>query len=330
MASVPVAKFGGFAADIEGCAGLLGSHQSERALLEHGVTGAGLHEASGIVELSEERGAAVESIEGHSLSIGHPFDMEGKLFVRAVAPVGVVLEIPLLNAGGDGIVTSPEPTSMLSGAGVLSGFLERSKRVGEDHIGRERACEAVALLIDVFCDGTDGGPVLGSGAEASADGDMPGVSGLKVVAAAAVVILVVRHGPDDSELVGDHRGAGEVLGDEEVGSAAGDRLERPANLVGSLGLHVEGFELAGSAEEEQEDDGLGLRTDFGELSFSGLGFGGLGFGGEESRERESEESRSPRLEDLAARNSIAGGSRRSLNREHEDVLSGNEIVTTGT
>jgi len=126
MASVLVAEFGGFAADIESGAGLLGSHQSERALLEHGVAGAGLHEASGIVELPKERGAAIESIEGHACSIGHAFDLEGQLFVRAVAPVGVVLEIPFLKAGGDGIVTSPEPTSMLSGAGVLSGFLERA------------------------------------------------------------------------------------------------------------------------------------------------------------------------------------------------------------
>lgn len=43
---------------------------------------------------------------------------------------------------------------------------------------------------------------------------------------------------------------------------------------------------------------------------SAAGFGGLGFGGEEFAE-ESEETCSPRLEDLA-RNSIAGGSRRSL------------------
>lgn len=179
------------------------------------------------------------------------------------------------------------------------------------------------MLINVFRDGTDGGPVLGSGAEASADGDMPGVSGLKVVSAAAVVVLVVGHGPDDSELVGDQGGAGEMLGDEEVGSAAGDRLERPANLVGSLGFHVEGFELAGSAEEEQEDHGLGPGLEARRSRFCDAGFGG-----EESRERESAETRSPRLEDPAARNSITGGSRRSLNREHEDVLSGNEIVTT--
>lgn len=68
------------------------------------------------------------------------------------------------------------------------------------------------------------GQSLGVGLKPPADGDMPRVSGLKVVSAAAVVILVVRHGPDDSELVGDHGGAGRCSEMRRSGSAAGDRL----------------------------------------------------------------------------------------------------------
>ena len=76
---------------------------------------------------------------------------------------------------------------------------------------------------------------------------------LNVMPAPTVVVPGVRHRADDAELVGDRGRAGKMLANPQPGRAAVDRTEGAADRVRGLRLHIKCFELARSAEKEQED-----------------------------------------------------------------------------
>ena len=104
-------------------------------------------------------------------------------------------------------------------------------------------------------------------------------------------------GADERELVGDLRVAGEDFGDVEI-ALGGDGLERPANLAGRVGLHVEEVELAGRAKVEDHDDRLLVRV--GADLPGGLGGRVIGHG-------EAERAEGADLEEVAARDAVARG-----------------------
>ena len=64
--------------------------------------------------------------------------------------------------------------------------------------------------------------------------------------------LVVNRA-QDRVAVGRLGHEGEVLADFDAGHVGLDRPERPAHVVGGVGLEVPGVELAGAADEEEED-----------------------------------------------------------------------------
>ena len=102
---------------------------------------------------------------------------------------------------------------------------------------------------------------------------------------------------DEGELVGDLRVAGKNLGELEI-ALGRDGRERPANLAGRVGLHVEEVELAGRAEVEDHDDRL-LVAAARDLT--------CGLRGGVVRHREAERAERADLEEIAARRAVAGG-----------------------
>ena len=107
----------------------------------------------------------------------------------------------------------------------------------------------------------------------------------------------VINGADERELIGDLRVAWENLGELKV-TLGGNRLERPANLAGRVGLHVEEVELAGRAEVEDHDDRL-LVAAARDLT--------CGLRGGVVRHGEAERAERADLEEIAARRAVAGG-----------------------
>ena len=77
----------------------------------------------------------------------------------------------------------------------------------------------------------------------------------------------VIDGADQRHLVHHRRQPGEDLGDLDARHLGRDRPERPADLLGRIGLHVPGVELRRAADQEQQDavevairrDGPGIR-----------------------------------------------------------------------
>src|SRR5688500_15696751 len=82
------------------------------------------------------------------------------------------------------------------------------------------------------------------------------MAGLNVMPGSTVIIVAVRHRADDAKLVAGGRQARKLIADQQARRFAGGRLEGAADLFGRIRLEVEGLELARSAEEGQENDGL--------------------------------------------------------------------------
>ena len=70
---------------------------------------------------------------------GQALDLEGQLLVAAVAPVGVVLEVLLVDHGRQRVVPPAQPAGILAGAEILAGLLQPAQRVGHDGIARQVA-----------------------------------------------------------------------------------------------------------------------------------------------------------------------------------------------
>ena len=97
---------------------------------------------------------------------------------------------------------------------------------------------------------------------------------------------------DDGVLVGQTRHAWEVLADPDAGDVGLNGPERAANVVGRVRLEVPGVDLAGAADEEEEDathiaGGIGVRRRGGERQAGRSGRQGAGMEEVASRQTRS-------------------------------------------
>ena len=88
-----------------------------------------------------------------------------------------------------------------------------------------------------------------------------GAAGHHVVVAGAVIVLVVANRADDRQLVADGRQPRHVLGEEDSGDLRVDRLELAANFGRSVGLGIEGFEVARPAVQPESGCSSSWRLD---------------------------------------------------------------------
>ena len=65
--------------------------------------------------------------------------------------------------------------------------------------------------------------------------------------------VVVRHRPDDRQLLGLFRKVGKVFTDPNAGSGRGDGGKFAADIVGGVGLWVPGVKLAGASPLKDND-----------------------------------------------------------------------------
>jgi hypothetical protein len=73
-----------------------------------------------------------------------------------------------------------------------------------------------------------------------------------------VVDIVVRHRPDDGQLVGPLGKQWKMLTDADIGHLGRDRLKRPAHLGRSIRFQIPGILLGGPTPHEEQNAGLGL------------------------------------------------------------------------
>ena len=84
---------------------------------------------------------------------------------------------------------------------------------------------------------------------------------LQEVSAVVIVFWVIDR-PDNGEFVGPLSDPRQVLADPHFGCFSRDVFEGPTNVAGGIGFHVERFQLAWSAIQENEDDTLGTSGEF--------------------------------------------------------------------
>ena len=216
------------------------------------------------VERFEERGPATDPGDVVGGDRIEPLDTAAELAVGAITPVGVVGGIPPVDPRRERIDRRSQPAAVFPRADILAVLLEPAEAVGNDGIRGQIAQGALGAqrapgtpLLEVLHHRANRRPVLRRGTEATADGDLPAFARLDVVAAAAVVVEIVRHRADDTVAVGDFCQLREVLADPQAWRPAADRAHWPADVGRRVRLHVEGFVLARAAEEEQEDHRLG-------------------------------------------------------------------------
>ena len=145
---------------------------------------------------------------------------------------------------------------------ALAEFPGERRITGHRHIGGERAAEAEL----VGGDGPDGRVVAERRAEPA---------GQHPVGGRLVVVVVVRPGPHERDLVHRLRQERQLLAELQAGDARADGLVVAADLGRGVRLRVEAVVVRQPAAEEDEDDGLGPRA----LSLLGAGLG-LEHGGE--------------------------------------------------
>src|SRR5947209_74412 len=95
------------------------------------------------------------------------------------------------------------------------------------------------------------------------------MAGLDVMTGVMIVVSM-RHRANDAEVIREPSQLRQVLADAQGRGPRSDRPERPADAARRFRLHVERFELAGSAEEIQEDHGLRPRSSMSHASTTGL------------------------------------------------------------
>ena len=140
----------------------------------------------------------------------------------------------------------------------MTAFLQFAQPVRHHGIAGEFTIEAArGLLVEIFHDRADGGPIFGSGEKTTADRDVPLSSCLNVMSAPAVIVEIMSHGSNDTELVRDIGQFGQVFTDQQPWCAATDGEKRPSDFGGSIRFEVEGLVLARTAEQKQKDDRLG-------------------------------------------------------------------------
>lgn len=280
----------GFVADLEGVAQGLGIEQGkglvvvgvetarDRSVFEQsGLAVDELHHlASGGESGGINAGGQAEFREGEVGGIGIASDEER--IVLFAEETGVL-------AGGDGAVADDMGKGDGSGefgSGGRGEFVDEGTVGGEEFLG--------ILEPDVV----EGWSVTSEG----------------VVGGGIVVPHGVMDGSDETNLVHDPGHAGETFIDPQAGDIRWDGFVETADAFGGIGFHVEGFELAGAAPLEEEDDGAGAGSDATE---GGLG-GDLAM--EESGQGEAEHAETPDAEcgapvedmtDLIARGLAWGG-----------------------
>ena len=92
-----------------------------------------------VVELSQQRDAAIHPVQPQPRGGCEPFDLKCELIITAIAPVRIVLEVLLVDHGRERVVAPAQPAGVLAGTKVLSGFLEPPQRVGHDGVAGKAA-----------------------------------------------------------------------------------------------------------------------------------------------------------------------------------------------
>ena len=171
----------------------------------------------------------------------------------------------------------------------------------------------IGLMVEIFHHRSIGGPIDGGRVDASRSAicRRHGVAGLNNVAG-VVIILRVSHRSNHGVLVGECRQFRQMLAHQQPGRTCRDRLIRPANLLRSLGFHVEGIELSGTTEQIQKDDRLG----------PSLGDRARFFGGQKASQTRPQQTCTAGTQHLAAMNPITQALRMTLDREHDIKLRG--------
>src|SRR5688500_10852695 len=105
------------------------------------------------------------------------------------------------------------------------------------------------VLAQMLDNGTNARPVARGSIEAAADRDLPRVTGLNVMPAAAMVVVGMCHAADDTELVARRGKLRQGFANEQARRLAGRGLEWPADLRRRLRLQIERLKLARSAEQ---------------------------------------------------------------------------------
>ena len=73
----------------------------------------------------------------------------------------------------------------------------------------------------------------------------------------AVIVKRVGHGADDREFISPLGKPGKVLRNQEFRVPRRDRLERAANLLGSVRLHIKRFKLTRPTKQKEKDNTFG-------------------------------------------------------------------------
>ncbi len=133
------------------------------------------------------------------------------------------------------------------------------------------------------------------------------VAGQQLVSGVQVVVVLVRQGPDDGELVRPRRHSGEVLAEHHAGGGRLDRAELAPNALGRLGLHVERVEMPQAAGHEHQDHRLRPRPGAGPVLRPSLIRPGRALAREQSRRAQSQEPGESHLEELPAHDSVGMG-----------------------
>ena len=206
------------------------------------------------VELFDQTAAAVESVERYFITRHKTFDPEVEFLFRALTKERVVGLALAADIRGHRVVGIPEPAGVLT-CPVIT--LQVPESVRQVHVIRKRARLVSRVLRDVFDNRSHRRPVRWPRVNVGTvlGRSRPLVAGLDVVTG-VVVVVRMRHRPDDCQAVRHLGGAMQVLADPQAGGSRADRLKRTAYLFGRFGLHIQRFQLARPAEQIDEQNGL--------------------------------------------------------------------------
>lgn len=133
--------------------------------------------------------------------------------------------------------------------------------------------------------------------------------------ACEVVGLIVADRAEERELVSNLRVLGKVLTNFDAGDVGLDRHEGASNIGRGVGLHVVGFQMAGTTMHKQHDDRAILDG----------GRGRLGLGTKELRKRESAEAEKTGPQAISARLGMRRGLKGSGENWHGLALSTSRV-----
>ena len=204
-------------------------------------------------------------------------------------------------------VAAAEPARPLAGQLV-------DPRVADDLRQGDERGEAGAVRAGLGQDRAEVGMVLGRGPDGGGPGHVvgPGVphAGQHGVAGGGVDRVAVGHRADDRVPVGQPGEPGEQLADPDAGDGRGDGPELAPDAGRGVGLGVEGVELRGAAEGEQQDAAPGAAE-------ARVGRGGRRRGPEQPGQAEAQAGEGADAEEFAPRGAVAEPVGESPDRQHD-------------